>query len=40
MGRMESLEKLQIDQFDCRGMFGKPKYPNVIPKDAVILWPH
>lgn len=33
----------QIDQFHFQGMFGKPKYPNVlngIPKGLIILRPH
>jgi len=33
-------EERQIDQFVRQGMFGKARYPDGLPKSAVILRPH
>ena len=33
-------EECQIDKFMCQGMFGKARFPDGLPKNAVILQPH
>ena len=33
-------EERQINQFVQQGMVGKARFPDGLPKNAVILWPH